>query len=249
MRRLQGWLAAALLTLLTVFGALAQPANDDINNAVVTSVPDAPPSIDTTEATTAPDDPECVGQGPTVWYRLTPAVSQRVEFNTFGSSYDTTLSAYTGSPGALTQIVCNDDTPTSLQSRVRFDAVAGETYFIMVGAFASGPGGSLVLSVAVAPPAPEFHVTIDKHGAFSRTGVATVTGTVTCSIPAFVNVFGELVQSKGPRKVVGGFFTQVSCDGTAVWRSEASGLDGLFGGGKAATSVVAEFFRRRVRQG
>jgi hypothetical protein len=46
-----------------------------------------------------------------------------IEANTFGSDYDTTLSVYTGSRGALTQIACNDDADL-LQSLVRFNATA-----------------------------------------------------------------------------------------------------------------------------
>jgi len=56
----------------------------------------------------------------------------RVEPNTFGSDYDTTLSVHVGRSSALVQFACNDDTG-SLQSRVRFDAVASVTYYLKVG--------------------------------------------------------------------------------------------------------------------
>ncbi len=70
----------------------APPANDDFDNA--TLVPGLPFSdaIDTTDATTAADDPDCAGQGPTVWYAFTPSEDTEVAANTFGSDYDTTLS-------------------------------------------------------------------------------------------------------------------------------------------------------------
>jgi hypothetical protein len=87
-----------------------------------------------------------VGAGPTVWYALTLAEDAFVDVNTFGSDYDTTLSAYLGERGDLEQIACNDDAAGSLQSRVRFAATADTTVFIMVGAFDSGPGGNLVLN-------------------------------------------------------------------------------------------------------
>ena len=75
-----------------------------------------------------------------------PSQDIRITANTFGSDYDTGLSAYTGTRGALTQIACNDDAGGTLQPSVTINAVAGQTLFFMVGAFPSGPGGDLVRS-------------------------------------------------------------------------------------------------------
>jgi hypothetical protein len=98
-------LIAVALLLLSAAVAHAAPANDDIASAtVIPGLPFADDPLDTTEATTAPDDPDCVGNGPTVWYAFTPAADVSVLVNTFGSDYDTTLSAYTDSPSSLTQI-------------------------------------------------------------------------------------------------------------------------------------------------
>ena len=99
-----------------------------------------------------------------MWYAFTPSGSKRIEANTFGSDYDTDLVVYTGTRGDLTEIACNDDAE-SVQSRVVFDAVAGETYFIMVGAFASGPGGNLVFNL-VNPSAEVFRTQFFHDGAF-----------------------------------------------------------------------------------
>ena len=130
--------------------ALAAPANDDFDDAVIISRPSFTHSVNTSEATTAADDPvpSCAdgGRGPTVWYAFTPNGSKRIEANTFGSDYDTDLVVYTGTRGDLTEIICNDDAE-GVQSRVVFDAVAGETYYIMVGAWNSGPGGNLVFNL------------------------------------------------------------------------------------------------------
>jgi hypothetical protein len=137
---------------------VAPPTNDDFDDAVVISRFPFTHSVNTSEATTAADDPvpSCAegGQGPTVWYAFTPRNSKRIEANTFGSDYDTDLVVYTGTRGDLTEITCNDDAE-EVQSKVVFDAVAGETYFIMVGAFASGPGGNLVFNL-VNPSAEVF---------------------------------------------------------------------------------------------
>jgi hypothetical protein len=246
MRRHQVWFAAAALTLLTAPAALAQPANDEFGNAVVIpSVPFAPPALDTTEATTAADDPFCAGNGHTVWYSFTPSLDQRVEINTFGSNYDTTMSVYTGSQANLDQIACNDDTG-SLQSRVRFDATAGTTYFVMAGSFFDSPGGSLVLSVVTAPPPLQLEVSIDRFGSVDRrTGVAIVRGVVTCSRSAPVEVFGSILQTFNRIKVEGQVFAFVeNCDGRTPWVSEPiASFNGVkYGGGRAAVGVVANAF-------
>ena len=144
------------------------PANDDFDDAIVITTLFTD-NLNTSEATTAADDPipSCAegGQGPTVWYAFTPSHSKRIEVNTFGSDYDTDLVVYTGTRGDLTEIACNDDAGNSVQSKVVFDAVAGETYFIMVGAFASGPGGNLVFNL-VNPSAEVFRTQFFHDGAF-----------------------------------------------------------------------------------
>ena len=52
--------------------------------------------------------PDCSGREPTVWYAFRPSAAVRVEANTFGSDYDTTLSVYTGARGDLAQLACDD---------------------------------------------------------------------------------------------------------------------------------------------
>jgi hypothetical protein len=139
-------IAVALMTL-ALFGlpntAIAQPTNDDFDNATVVTEPlPFADSISTVDATTAADDPECAGNGHTVWYTYTPSAAGSVNANTFGSDYDTTLSVYTGTRGALTQIACNDDFG-GVQSSVTWEVVAGTTYYLMAGSFFDSPGGNL----------------------------------------------------------------------------------------------------------
>jgi hypothetical protein len=131
--------------LLNALPALAvAPTNDDFDspNEVVLGGGDF---VNTEEATTAADDPDCFGNGHTVWYIFTPGEDVRLEAITIGSDYDTTLSAYTGSRGSLTQIACNNDAAGTLQSHITFDAEAFQTYFIMVGSFEDSPGGNLIV--------------------------------------------------------------------------------------------------------
>lgn len=130
-----------------------------------------------------------------------------VEANTFGSSYDTTLSVSVGERGALTQLACNDDT-SGLQSRVRLDIEAGHTYWIMVGAYASGAGGALTLNLQAAVPVipPELTLALARTGSVTpRNGSATVSGTITCSTPAAVQIFGVVQQKPGHRNSIGYF--------------------------------------------
>ena len=150
-------LIASFIFVLTIRAtALATVAsNNEIASAIVVSSLPFGVSQDTADATASTSDPDCAGKGPTVWYRFTPAADMRLEVNTFGSSYDTTVSVYSGSPTALTSLACNDDAE-GVQSRVRVDVQAGQTYWIMVGAYASGAGGSLVLAMQVAPELAPF---------------------------------------------------------------------------------------------
>lgn len=237
-------MVTVLIWLSTSLAIAAPPSNDDFDSAITVTEPlPFMNNTNTVEATTAPDDPECAGQGTTVWYSFTPSENMRIQAKTFGSDYDTTLSVYTGTRGNLTQIACNDDTG-SLQSSVTFDAVAGQTLFFMVGAFGSGPGGNLVFTVDVAPPPLTIDLSIDPTGSFDRIiGDATIRGTVTCSVPTSVDVFGELKQSVGRLNLFRGFFgTSVTCNGITPWEVTISAENGRFGGGRAKASVNASTF-------
>ena len=85
------------------------PANDDFAAPLLIPSSSARYTQNVTNATSAPDDPWCLGSAQSVWYAFTPLTNMRLEANTFGSGYDTSLSIYTGSRGALNQIACNDD--------------------------------------------------------------------------------------------------------------------------------------------
>ncbi|MFJ5548176.1 hypothetical protein [Streptomyces sp. NPDC093225] len=73
----------------------------------------------------------------------------------------------------------------------------------------------------VTPPKPvALGVTVDANGKLSKAGRATLTGTVTCTKPVKVAVFGSASQEQ-PKFVQGGFRTEVDCvPGQAVaWRA------------------------------
>ena len=123
----------------------APPANDEFPAAQVILNSPFTASVSTLEATTASDDPSCLGNTASVWYAYTPPVSTTIAADTFGSDYDTTLSAYTGAQGSLTQLACSDDAGSGTQSQVVIPVVAGQTYYFMAAGL--GGGGNLVLNL------------------------------------------------------------------------------------------------------
>jgi hypothetical protein len=227
--------------------------NDDFNNAtVVPSIPFSK-SQDVSNTTTAPDDPySCYGRSQTVWYAFTPNTNIRLEANTFGSNYDTTLSVYTGSRGALTQAGCNDDSNGTLQSRVRFDAVAGTTYYFMVASFYPVSPANLVFNLLQGPPPLTIAPSVTQFGSVDpTTGTATVSGFVNCSQPTFVTISGELKQMHGGTPISGFFSAFIPCNaGTNPWSVTIESVgalfhgrsSALFTGGKATVSGTASAF-------
>ena len=84
-----------------------------------------------------------------MWFKFTtPGGSTSLTVNTFGSSYDTILSVFTGTcPTPLTQAACNDDSSGTVQSSVSFtDSVGNTDYYFMVSSYSPG-GGTLYLKI------------------------------------------------------------------------------------------------------
>jgi len=223
----------ATFTQITVI--VPPPPNDDFNNATI--VPSIPftKSEDVTNATTAPDDPFCFGANQTVWFAFTPSVNIRLEANTFGSAYDTTLSVYSGTRGALTQIACNDDSNNTLQSRVRFDAVAGTTYFFAVSSLFPVSPANLVFNLLQGPPPLSIAPSVTQFGSVDpTTGAATLSGFVSCSQPVFVTLSGQLKQTHAGTPISGFFSVFVPCTGTTPWSVTVQTVPTLFHGRSVA---------------
>ncbi len=100
----------------------------------------------------------------------------QLEANTSGSGYDTSLSVYTGVRGALDQFACNDDAGDSQQSRVRFAATAGTTYYFMAGTtFSAVQLANLVFNLMPGPPPFLFTPTVAQFGSVtSSTGACDI---------------------------------------------------------------------------
>jgi len=242
------FLLTALALTLSGTAAWAAPANDDVAGAVV--IPGLPftDQVNTADATVAPADPStsCFGPLATVWYTFTPDESTRVQIDTIGSDYDTTLAVFTGTPGQFTEVTCNDDAG-SLLSVVRFDAVAGTQYYVMAGTCCGGdvgqvgPGGNLVINASVAPPAPVVDVTLDRRGVVTNQGRATISGTVTCNVEGQAEVGVEVVQRHGRLVARGSNTILVACGPTpTAWSVQVDSFTGVvFGPGQVQVTVNA----------
>ncbi|MBM7799254.1 hypothetical protein JOE57_002175 [Microlunatus panaciterrae] len=236
---------AALLAIVLSIGGLpamaAPPSNDTIAGAIPVSLGYSATS-DTTEATTDATDAqlnETCGAPATdasVWYSLTVPADSGVIVDVSGSSYSAGVIVGVGTPGALTNVACGPGT-------VAFSATAGTTYYVLAIDYqgdGSGNGGTLSISFSVAPPPPTLSVTVDPRGTFnSKTGVATLRGSYTCTDADYIDVYGDVAQSVGRIATIRGsfdFFEVGTCDGTSHrWTAEVAPYSGKFKGGKALT--------------
>ena len=130
--------------------------NDECDDAIpISEVTDLP--FDTTGASL--DGPHVCMYSPNIWYCYTASCTGQVTATTAGSSFDTMLAVYDGClcTSAWQHLLeCNDDFNATGQSKVYFDAIAGNQYLIEVGGYGLETGQGL-LSVScegVTPPPP-----------------------------------------------------------------------------------------------
>lgn len=203
MRRSVSPWVVALSSLVVVLGltvpvAAAAPPNDTRAGAI--KVGPLPFSItqDTSDATA--NGPRRCGNNGSVFFRFSTKVTDRVQVDTVGSSFDPILTVFTSTGGERNVIACADDW-IGYAAAVRFTAVAGVKYFLMVGrCCGSGEsgGGTLVLNVSeVTADAFDASLTIDGGTADPSTGIATLTGTVVCNKPSAFYVSFQLRQLRG----------------------------------------------------
>lgn len=138
-------------------------ANDSFSSPVlIGALPyDSPELLDTRFATTAASDPTfpCGGgteKSHSVWYKFTTGeVPDTFYVWTFGSDYDTVLAVWTGTESNLTNVACNDDSSSTVQSMVEVDSPQPNTdYYIEVVSWNTESAGWLSLHLAAEPPAP-----------------------------------------------------------------------------------------------
>jgi hypothetical protein len=253
-------LAASALLMLSVAPASAAPgpSNDTYGGRTVIGSLPFSDSVNTTKASTDADDTEmdaisACGSTPTdasVWYEFSPTSDESVVVDASGSTYPVGLIVATGSPGGFSFVACgfafggSAPGPFATGGPLVFSALGGETYTIL--AFdpqfdGGGNGGTLNISVQVAPPPPEVHLAVNGTGTFSKSGSATVRGTVICTGQAdFAFIDSQLTQTVGRFSISGIGETDFVCDGTTQsWSIVIVPSGGLFKGGQAASDTFA----------
>jgi hypothetical protein len=199
---------------------LLAPPNDDISHATV--IPRLPfnDTLDTTAATTSPSDPAACDNtvNATVWYKFTAPASGIISLDTAGSNYQTAVSAYSGSPGALLQIACG------VNATNIFAVSKGTTYYFMVAAFPQ-QGGSLHFRVNVKPDVPANGPCTTLLTGQVR-GSVTVNSGVTCVGNA--TVFGGVTVLPGGQLLminatVNGSVTSEGASALAICNSSIAG--------------------------
>ncbi len=233
------------------------PRNDNVVNAIPVTTSNFISTVDNSAATTEATDPfpPCVSglngsmnpDTKTVWWTLTATGSANVLLTTMGSSYDTTLSVWTGSPGNFAIATtsnggqaCNDDIVSGqiTTSMLNLATVAGTTYYIMVAPF--GPpdtgadlaAGKTVLNVSgaiVSPPVLSASPTSQTVAAGN-----SATFTITDSGPATY-----ILTCPGPLP------TGVSCQAATASPTAAGSL--IISTTSRAVSVPSAFGGRRIR--
>jgi len=132
----------------------APPANDNFADAEAIPVLPFSDSVDITEATIEPNEPQNCSNSPnTVWYSFTPSANAVVSADMAGSSFvdAAVLSIYQdgGSGiGSLIILQC-----TYYGNSAIFNVQAGITYYIQAGSVNTG-GGDLHLNLQEIPPPP-----------------------------------------------------------------------------------------------
>jgi hypothetical protein len=232
-------LAFAAISGAALPALAAAPGNDKISGATAASI-GFNEVLDTTEATTDSDDTQlnancgAPATDASVWYTIVGS-GGGVLVDVSSSDYTAGVAVGVGTPGALVLVTCGPGT-------VGFLADSGVTYYVL--AFDDqqdgiGNGGNLNISFIEAPPPPTVDITVNKYGTVNtRTGVATISGTYTCTNGDFIDVFGSARQAVGRFFVNGffGFFDFGTCDGsTHLWSAQVFGDNGKFAGGKAMT--------------
>ena len=160
-----------------------------------------------------------------MWFTYTPATAMRIEAAVqpefFGRDDNFTLSAWTGTPGHLTQLACSGDelVPAGkFMAHVEFDAPIGQPIYFMVGNNQGAPGDIFFFSMQsplIITPS------IDQNGLVATDGLAAVAGTATCNRgETGASLPGTIVQQKGPRTAQATLFGGTSADcatGPAAW--------------------------------
>jgi hypothetical protein len=239
------WRVVAGLALIIVMAAqpgvalAAAPANDVPDGAIaITAIP-AHGTQDTTEATISTDNIGCGSDGTdqaSVWYTLTLPEATTVLIDASSSDYRIGINAFAGTATAGALLECTEQA-------LRMEVAAGTTYYLMFADIDGGAnGGQLDVTIDVAPPPIDLTLAVDPVGKVnSKTGEATITGTVRCSAATSdASVDAELRDPVGRFTIHGFGGSGIEC-GTdpTPWSITIVGDNGRFGPGRATANVSA----------
>lgn len=231
-----GAVVLGLLALPTVAFA-APPSHDDFDHAIVLDNRFGH-SLDTTDATTAADDPDCGnGVSKTVWYTYTaPDAYDATLTASVWTERDMVMGVYKGERGSLEQLSCSP--ARSYETAFSHVIPAGETVHIMLAdAGTLGIGGYVQVSFRATPPDVDVELTLTKTGLIeTSSGVAVVRGTVECSRDAILRIYGAVRQKQDRKSVTGYFNERKRCDEgeLELWTARATPSRGTFIKGAAA---------------
>src|SRR5437773_1045609 len=135
---------STVTVLLCLFAAKAysQPVNDNFANATLITGSTGTVFGTTFSATREAGEPIHAGVagGHSVWYSWVAPDTGTATFDTFGSTYDTVLAAYTGTGISNLVVLAANDDFFNLQSRISFDVTAGNSYNIVVDGYRGSQG-------------------------------------------------------------------------------------------------------------
>lgn len=230
-----------LLWLMSGAALAAPPSNDTFSGATPASI-GFNEILDTLQATTDNADAQlnatcgAPATDASVWYAIQGS-DQNVVVDVSGSNYTAGVLIGVGSQGNLQTVACGPRTVT-------FFAAAGTTYYVLAiddQLDGGGNGGSLSISFTEIPPPPKVDLNVDRFGTVdTRTGVATISGTYTCSNGDFISTSVNASQNVGRFTIFGfgSFFDSGTCDGTPhFWSANVFPQNGKFAGGKSLTTT------------
>lgn len=236
-------LALSALGVSAPAALAAPPTNDTFANATAAAIGFSE-VLDTTEATTDADDAQlnascgAPATDASVWYVL-QGTDQGVVVDVSQSDYSAGVLVGVGTQGNLQTVACGP-------GAVAFFAAAGTTYYVLAidDQFdGGGNGGNLSISFNEVPPPPTVDITVNRFGTVNaRTGVATISGTYTCTNGDFIDVFVDARQNVGRFTIFGSgsFFDFGTCDGAShTWAADVFPQNGKFAGGKTLTVTFA----------
>jgi hypothetical protein len=235
-----------LLVGLMSAAALANPPSNDVFTGATPVTLGFKEILDTSQATTDSDDAQlnatcgAPATDASVWYVLQGS-DQNVVVDVSSSAYSAGVLVGVGSEGNLQTVTCGPRTVT-------FFAAAGTTYYILAiddQSDGGGNGGSLEIAFLEVPPPPTLNINLDRFGTVdAKTGVATISGTFTCSNGNSVEAFVEASQNVGRFTITGSgsFFNNNKrpCDGSPhPWSADVVPQNGKFAGGKSLTTTFS----------